>query len=409
MPDNTKVLYETPAPGGAGDALFEIFKQNTEMEQYAKKKEIDTNAAVKLKTQEQDFSTALANLNQRFRLDVLERENALSQSNILAQGQAISGQIGQQALGLSERTGEAVPGLTEQGQMFESGQARTGPSAVPWNVQPVNPLAAQSAASMFAKEMDNQFRKTEQRQQQSFTTQRDELSRKLGMTTVNEQKAAADLSTLLSSIDPNDPDAIIAKAYAEPGKQSKDWTAVIPKISAQYQARKAKMEQLNRQGQIRAQYMQMHDANMAKAKTALEILKMSSGAKANAALTDLKKEHSSMGVTLGSLQRQQQQISMNETAGLYDTTQQRTDAQKEQFRLTQDIQRIQGNMLEIESAMNFHNQKNMPPSTQQVQDEAGRRTAIKAQVLKGRDPAKMSEKQRTEANIEMNRLYNEGR
>src|SRR3972149_4220506 len=182
MPDNTKTLYETPAPGGAGDALFEIFKQNTEMEQYAKKKEIDTNAAVKLKTQEQDFSTALANLNQRFRLDVLERENALSQSNILAQGQAISGQIGQQALGLSERTGEAVPGLTEQ------------------------------------------------RQQQSFTTQRDELSRKLGMTTVNEQKAAADLSTLLSSIDPNDPDAIIAKAYAEPGKQSKDWTAVIPKI-----------------------------------------------------------------------------------------------------------------------------------------------------------------------------------
>ena len=409
MADNTKILYETPAPSGAGDALFEIFKQNTDMEQYAAKKEIDTNAAIKLKTQEQDFRTVLTNLDQRFRLDMMERENAMAQSNILAQGKALAGQVGQTALGFSERTGETVPGLTEQGQMFESGQAKTGPSAVPWSVQPIDPLAAKSAATTLAQEMDNQFKMAEQRQQQSFSTQRDELNRKLGMTTIGEQKTAADLATLLSSIDMKDPDAIIARAYAEPGKQSKDWAAVIPKISANYQARKAKMEQINKQGQIRAQYMQMHDANMAKARTALEVLKNSSGAKANAALTDLKKEHSSVAITLSSLQRQQQQISMNISAGAYDTNEQQTKAMQEQFRLDSEVKRVQKDLIEMESAMNFHNQKNMPPSTQQVQDEAGRRAQIKEQVLKGRDPAKMSEKQRTEANIEMNKLYNEGK
>src|SRR3990167_7441983 len=103
MADNTKTLYETPAPGGAGDALFEIFKQNTDMEQYAKKKEIDTNAAIKLKTQENQFNTALTNLNQKFKIDLMERENAMSQANIFTQGQAVAGQVSKGAVGLSQQ------------------------------------------------------------------------------------------------------------------------------------------------------------------------------------------------------------------------------------------------------------------------------------------------------------------
>ncbi len=407
MPDNTKVLYETAAPSGVADALFGMFKQDEEMAQYAKKKDIDTNAAVKLKEQENKFQTSLSMLNQRYRLDLVDKENAIAQSNLMTQGRALAGQLGSAANTVSAQTGQPILGLNQQGAPQTPGQS-TGEEALPWNANPIDPMAASAMLPLFGKAVDHEFRKMEEKTKQDFTDKRDLLNNKLGFTTVSQQKGAADLAGLLESIDPKDARIPIARALAEPGTKSADWMAHIPKLSQDYEASKTALKKIQATGQFRKELSAEHDNRMAAAGQALATIKQG-GAKAKAAMIDLEREHRSIAANMSRMQAESNQITQNFGAMVYKTTAEEDAARIEQKRLNDKIAEVGTGLSNIERVMNAYNRDNMPPGPAEVATDQAKKQAAFQKALGGKDPSKLNQKERDAVNLEANRLYNGGK
>src|SRR6266498_1305601 len=166
MPDNTKVIDTSPAPSGAANALFDIFKNNTEMDQYAKKKDIDVNAAKQLNSQQNQFATGLAELHNKFQLQQAENTHNLAMADELRKGNALAGLVGEQSKAFSQRTGQPVFGITSQGAPETPGQS-TGEETLPWNVKTPPPLAANEAATIFGKTLSDRFASLENQRQES--------------------------------------------------------------------------------------------------------------------------------------------------------------------------------------------------------------------------------------------------
>lgn len=235
-----RTLFTDPvAESGAGTALFEIFKQNQELEQYAKKKDVDTSAAMKLRTQENEFATGLATLHSKYRMAEADAASNRAMQDLTIKGTALGQMVSGQAKQLSEQTGQGIPGLTYQGAPETPNQS-TGEEAMPWQTSPVNPLAATESAKVFESAFSSELRKREAKSQISYQSERDMLRDKLGLITDSHAKAATSLKAQLEAIDPTNANIPLLDAFLEPGQAHQaDFSRTVPQIAMQVEKAKA--------------------------------------------------------------------------------------------------------------------------------------------------------------------------
>jgi hypothetical protein len=399
MPDNTRTLYKTDPPSGAADALFGVMKQNMDLEQYAKKKDIDTGAAQKLNEQENTFRTGLAHLNQKFQLQKISEERAYAESEVLKTGAALNAVTQSQALASSNATGKGVLGLTKSLPPDPSGydtpqDRRFAP------VGEMDPRGASLYTGMLGRHLTEIFNERERASKQSFDTEKDALNKALGLTTVAQQSAAQTLVKLLRASDPNDARIPIVEIYAQPGSQSNDFERDVMKVANEFEDTKKRISLLNTQGQQRMAQMREHDANIQNlAKLKAKLAESKDGAGSSKAITDLRKGQSSLKATLSSFEFEISNITNNFNAMVYKNETERAAARTLQQKYKDDAADLRDKITEIDTAIAVHNQKNMPPSDKDKRDTAESKRELGARILKEmgiKDPSKMSDKQKTE-------------
>lgn len=412
MPDNTKTLYETPAPSGAADALFNMFKQNTEMEQYAKKKDIDTNAAVKLKEQENKFTTGLETMRNNYDMEKTVREHAYNESLLMKRGTALGETIGQQATQMSNQTGEPILGLTQKGpaplapgSTFETPGAQGiapgadmgyNPSANQFSALPINPMAAPEVATIFGKAVDDIYKRKEATEGRSYLEQRDALNRTLGMTSIAEQTAAKDLAAMIRAADPKDARIPVLERFAQPGAQRADWEKTVPTMAQKFEDSKTKMRQITLQGQFRSSLMTQHDAALARI-VELKAKVAGGGPAAAKAITNLRKEQNGLNDVLNGLEASIAQTTANIAAGSYETSAEQNKAMQEQYKARTDAAKVRDQLSEINMLIHQYNSAPPPPSTDDKAKDAAAKQALGAKVLQDmgiKDPSKMTDKQK---------------
>ena len=399
MPDNTKTLYTTPATSGAADALFEIFKSNTEMEQYAKKKDIDTNAAVKLKEQEHGFATSLKALDNRYQISLADHRATIARNEMLAAGTAVGQLVGKQAVGLSRQTGDVLPGLTSR--IPDPSGYNTEHEGFMANM--IDPRAADHAAKMFESAFSSELRKREVKEKASYDDQRILLRDKLDLISDDEAAAARALKHELQTVDPTNLSIPLLQGFETAGQAHKrDYYKVIPQISANFEKSRRQLEYGKAMETARlARQTQLHEMDNTTKRAIAELTQ--GGTAANKAMDTLRKNQSGVMTIFQTYKAEASELNKAFAAGLSTADERINRARFAE--VNAEIEKIRPRLEELNNAMLKYT-ATITPNKVSDAEKAARMATIKAQVLKGRDPAKMSKKERDDANVEMNALYN---
>lgn len=407
MPDNTREIQGSTAPSGAADALNTLFQQNQELEHYAKKKDIDTGAAIKLKTQENEFQTGLVTLHQKFNLQSAQNASDLALQKSMQVGTAMNELTQRAAVAQSQASGVGIPGLTQQGPP-ENPMQSAGEASLPWNAQGIHPLAAAEAKDMFIKTFESELRKSEKESGISFQAQRDEMKHKLGYMTTQETQSARTMAAQLRAVDPNNPQAAFLDSFTsdEHPAQASDWVKHGGTIAAQIQNTKAKLEQINAQGASRMAIMSAIHATDNTSKERIAALRGDTAA-ANKAMGDLTKLKGAYATHLQSLQSTQLVLNQQINSMTLGAAEQKA-AQAELAQNQIAIQQIQGSLSGIETAMLQHLSKSPTPTPPSETDIANIQERIKASVFKANgitDPAKATAAQKKKAQAEFDQQF----
>lgn len=395
MPDNTKVLYETAAPSGAADALFGIFKQDVEMEQYAKKKDIETNAAAKLKEQENKFATSLLTLKNQYDVSMADKAATNAQNALLAKGTALGGFAQKQALETSRQTGQSIPGLTSQ--MPDPSGYNTEQDG--WMQDTIDPRAGEAAAKLMENVFSSELRKKEVKEKASYDDARILLRDKLELISDDEAAAARALHGELKTMDPTNMNIPLLQGFMTPGQSHKrDYYKVIPQISAQVEKSKAQLAYGKAMESARlARQVQLHEMDNTTKKAIADLTKGPTAA--GKAMDTLRKNQSGIMTIFQTYRAEASELNKAFGGGMLSTADEKINRAR-LLEVNEEIEKIRPRLEELNKAMLQHT-ATVTPNVMSPAEKQAKSAKIIQEVLKGRDPKKLSKDEYTKANAEI--------
>ncbi len=251
MANESRVLFEGPAPTSGADALFQLLQQDQAAERQQKQATFESGIRQKETEQKHGFAKELASLNYLYRSQELEKAKALDQTFDMQKMQQRADFAGQAAASAAETIGP-IPGLP----MMESPETSMATGQPSYAAPAIPPAAAEDAISLISRGAEDFYK----RRQQYQTDARKDLLERMNRVTADHVSTARSAAKTLREYDETSPWIGVLESFRE-GDKTEDLHRAMSEAAKSEAAGRVKLQTVDMINSNRRYIAELNAAN----------------------------------------------------------------------------------------------------------------------------------------------------